>query len=198
MVPDGQLGLEKASTNSYDLVILDIRLPTKDGWQVCHELRGQGLQMPILMLTASGAYDDRVKGLDLGADDYLIKPFELNELLARVRALLRRRPLLSNPLIRIDTLEIDTRSRTAKRAGAFIRLTAREYSVLDCLARDANTLWGKDAISKRVWNEAYDPFSNVIEEYIKRLRKKLDLPGQKTLIHSRRGGGYILTAEQFA
>lgn len=83
MVPDGQLGLEKASTNSYDLVILDIRLPTKDGWQVCHELRGQGLQTPILMLTASGAYDDRVKGLDLGADDYLIKPFELNELLAR-------------------------------------------------------------------------------------------------------------------
>jgi two-component system, OmpR family, copper resistance phosphate regulon response regulator CusR len=128
---DGESGLDKALSHPYDLIILDIRLPRKDGWMVCRELRHAGLEIPILMLTASGAYDDRVKGLDLGADDYLVKPFDVNELLARVRALLRRRPLLQNPVIRIDTLEIDTRSRTIRRAGEFIRLTAKEYALLE-------------------------------------------------------------------
>jgi two-component system copper resistance phosphate regulon response regulator CusR len=198
IVLDGESGLDRAFQNPYDLVILDIRLPNKDGWSVCRELREGGLQIPILMLTASGAYSDRVKGLDLGADDYLVKPFDFSELLARVRALLRRKPLLSNQLIRIDTLEMDTRSRTVRRGGNFVRLTAKEYALLDCLARDANTMLSRDTISERVWNEAYDPFSNVIEEYIKRLRRKIDLPGQKALIHARRGEGYILTAEEFA
>ena len=195
---DGQSGLAKALTHSYDLIVLDIRLPVKDGWTVCHELRQSGFQSPILMLTASGGHQDRVKGLDLGADDYLVKPFEIDELLARVRALLRRRPLLQSPVIRIDTLEIDIRSRTAKRSGKFVRLTAKEYSLLECLARDAGALLSREAISERVWNESYDPFSNLIEEYIKRLRKKIDVEGQKPLIHARRGEGYILTDQEFA
>jgi two-component system copper resistance phosphate regulon response regulator CusR len=195
---DGESGLSQALSHSYDLIILDIRLPKKDGWTVCQELRQNGLQTPILMLTASGAYGDRVKGLDLGADDYLIKPFDISEFLARVRALLRRRPALLNPLIQIDTLELDTRSRTVKRAGEFIRLTATEYALLECLARDVDALLRRETISERVWNEAYDPFSNVIEEYIKRLRKKVDVEGQKPLIHGRRGEGYILTAKEFA
>ena len=195
---DGLSGLKQALSHPYDLIILDIRLPLKDGWTVCRELREAGLPTPILMLTASGGYEDRVKGLDLGADDYLVKPFDFHELLARVRALLRRKPLLQNPVIRIDTLELDTRSRTARRAGKFIRLTAKEYSLLECLVRDADTLLGRETISERVWNQSYDPFSNLIEEYIKRLRKKVDSEGQKSLIHARRGEGYILTANEFA
>jgi DNA-binding response OmpR family regulator len=195
---DGESGMNQVLARPYDLIILDIRLPVKDGWAVCRELRAAGLQTPILVLTASGAYEDRVKGLDLGADDYLVKPFDLNELLARVRALLRRGPLLQDPVLRVDTLEIDTRSRTVRRASEFIRLTAKEYALLECLARDADTLLGRESISERVWNEPYDPFSNLIEEYIKRLRKKIDFGGHKTLIHARRGEGYILTAKEFA
>ena len=194
----GESGLEKTRSQSYDLIILDIRLPVKDGWTVCRELRQSGVQTPVLMLTASASYEERVKGLDLGADDYLVKPFDLNELLARVRALLRRQPHLQDPIIRIDTLEINTRSRIVRRAGKFIRVTAKEYALLECLARDANTLLDRDTISERVWNASYDPFSNLIEEYIKRLRKKIDFEGQKTLIHARRREGYILTADEFA
>jgi len=195
---DGVSAMEKALSHSYDLLVLDLRLPLKDGWTVCRELRAEGLQAPILMLTASGSTGDRIKGLDLGADDYLVKPFEIGEFLARVRALLRRKPLLEDPVIAIDTLEINTRSRTVTRDGEFVRLTAKEYALLECLARDADTLLGRDAISERVWNEPYDPLSNLIEEYIKRLRKKVDLEGQRRLIHARRGEGYILTARDFA
>lgn len=195
---DGQSGFQRASSSAYDLIILDIRLPGKDGWDICRELRKGGLQIPILMLTASGSYHDRVKGLDLGADDYLVKPFDLDELLARVRALLRRRPFLQTPVLRLDTLEVDTRSKTVRRAGQFIRVTAKEYALLECLARDADTLLDRETISERVWNEPYDPFSNLIEEYIKRLRKKIDIDGQRPLIHARRGEGYILTAKEFA
>jgi two-component system copper resistance phosphate regulon response regulator CusR len=195
---DGQSGFDRALSCPYDLIVLDVRLPVKDGWAVCRDLRKAGLQIPILMLTASGSYQDRVKGLDLGADDYLVKPFDIDELLARVRALLRRRPLLQNPTIHLDTLEIDTGSKTVRRAGQFIRVTAKEYALLECLARDADTLLDRETISERVWNEPYDPFSNLIEEYIKRLRKKIDVEGQRPLIRGRRGEGYILTAKEFA
>ncbi|HEX4169640.1 MAG TPA: response regulator transcription factor [Bryobacteraceae bacterium] len=195
---DGQSGLNRALCHPYDLIVLDVRLPLKDGWAVCRELRHLGLQTPILMLTASGSYQDRVKGLDLGADDYLVKPFDIDELLARVRALLRRRPLMQNPILRLDTLEINTGSKTVTRAGKFVRVTAKEYALLECLARDADTLLDRETISERVWNEPYDPFSNLIEEYIKRLRKKIDVEGQKPLIRGRRGEGYILTAKEFA
>ncbi len=195
---DGPSGFDKASSSRYDLIILDIRLPGKDGWEICRELRKGGCQTPILMLTASGSHQDRVKGLDLGADDYLVKPFDLHEMLARVRALLRRRPFLQPPVLAVDTLEIDTKSKTVRRAGQFIRVTATEYALLECLARDADTLMNRGTISERVWNEPYDPFSNLIEEYIKRLRKKIDTEGQRVLIHARRGEGYILTAKDFA
>ncbi len=195
---DGQVGIDRALSQSYDLIILDVRLPLKDGWCVCRELRQQGLQIPLLMLTASGTTGDRIKGLDLGADDYLVKPFDIGELLARVRALLRRKPLIQEPVIAIDTLEIETRSKTVRRGGQFVRLTAKEYALLECLARDAGALLNRETISERVWNESYDPFSNLIEEYIKRLRKKIDVDGERPLIHSRRGEGYILTAREFA
>jgi len=195
---DGQSGIEKALSHLYDLVILDVRLPLKDGWTVCSELRQAGIQIPLLMLTASGAIEDRIKGLDSGADDYLVKPFDIGELLARVRALLRRRPILDDPMIRVDTLAINTRSRTVERDGQAVRLTAKEYSLLECLARDADRMMNRETISERVWDESYDPFSNLIEEYIKRLRKKIDYPGVKPLIHARRGEGYILTARDFA
>ncbi len=195
---DGQSGLEKALANAYDLLILDIRLPGRDGWEVCSQLRKAGYATPILMLTASGASEDRVKGLDLGADDYLVKPFDLSEFLARVRALLRRRPAVQENVIRIDTLEIDRRSRTVRRGGDFVRVTAKEYALLECLARDEDKMLSRDEISQRVWNEPYDPVSNLIEEYIKRIRKKIDAHGHKPLIYARRGEGYILTAKEFA
>lgn len=192
---DGQSGLESAERASYNLIILDVRLPVKDGWTVCRELREREAHTPVLMLTALGATDDRIKGLDLGADDYLVKPFDLGELLARVRALLRRRPLFENPLMSVDTLEVNTRSRTVSRGGQVVRLTAKEYALLECLVRQADTLLTRDNISEQVWNEPYEPFSNLIEEYIKRLRRKIDFEGQRPLIHSRRGEGYILTAK---
>ncbi len=195
---DGQKGIDTALASAYDLIILDVRLPVKDGWQVCGELRERGSQTPILMLTASGATEDRIKGLDLGADDYLSKPFDLGELMARIRALTRRKPVLEDPTIRIDSLEINTRSRTVSRGGNFVRLTAKEYALLECLARSADTMMNRDMISERVWNEPYDPFSNLIEEYIKRLRKKIDIEGERPLIHARRREGYILTARDFA
>jgi two-component system copper resistance phosphate regulon response regulator CusR len=194
--PDGRSGLKAALSQPYDLVILDIRLPFKDGWSVCREARKSGVETPILMLTAMAATEDRIKGLDLGADDYLIKPFDLGELLARIRALLRRKPSPPDPVIRVDNLELNTRSKTVSRAGQFVRLTAKEYALLECLARDAGTLLDRDTISERVWNEPYSPFSNLIEEYIKRLRKKIDIAGQTPLIHARRGEGYILTGRQ--
>ena len=194
----GESGLAAANAEPYDLLVLDIRLPGKDGWAVCKEVRSAGMHMPLLMLTANSSYKDRVKGLDLGADDYVVKPFDLNELLARVRALLRRGPLLETPLVRVDTLQVNTHSRTVERAGRFVRLTAKEYALLECLVRNENKLLGRDAISQQVWNEPYDPFSNLIEEYIKRLRRKIDIAGERPLIHGRRGEGYILTAREFA
>jgi two-component system copper resistance phosphate regulon response regulator CusR len=193
---DGKAALEKVHASSYDLVILDVRLPEVDGWRVCAELRQANFHRPILMLSASGSTDQRIKGLDLGADDYLVKPFDFAELLARVRALLRRQPVVQSSVITVDTLQIDTRSRTVTRNGTQIRLTGKEYALLECLAREAGTVLDRATISQRVWDEYYDPFSNLIEEYIKRLRKKLDVPGQAPLIHSRRGQGYVLYAEQ--
>lgn len=192
---DGQAGLESAEKADYDLIILDVRLPAKDGWTVCGELRERGIHTPVLMLTALGATQDRIKGLDLGADDYLVKPFDLEELLARVRALLRRRPVFENEVLKVDTLEMNTRSKTVSREGNVVRLTAKEYALLECMVRQADTLLTREEISEQAWNEPYDPLSNLIEEYIKRLRKKIDFEGQVPLIASRRGEGYILTTK---
>ena len=164
---DGQTGLESAELTGYNLIILDVRLPVKDGWNVCRELRERDIQTPVLMLTASGSTDDRIKGLDLGADDYLIKPFDLGELLARVRALLRRRPLLEQVVLKVDTLELDTRSRTVTRGGQFLRLTAKEYALLECLVRQA------DIVALLV---AHSPFRKIPREELMR-RVVIDATG---------------------
>jgi two-component system copper resistance phosphate regulon response regulator CusR len=190
---DGEEATYMASLNPYDMFVLDINLPVKDGFEVCSELRKGGNSKPVLMLTARDGIDDRVSGLDIGADDYLVKPFEFRELLARLRALSRRQNEVRSPQIVIDDLEIDTTSQTVKRAGKGIDLTAKEYSLLEFLALHKGRVVGREEISEHVWNESFDPFSNLIEVYIKRLRKKLDEGHDIQLIHTRRGAGYILT-----
>ena len=189
---DGEKATYMAEINSYDLFILDINLPLKDGFAVCNELRENGNLKPILMLTARDAVDDRISGLDTGADDYLIKPFEFRELLARLRALLRRHGEVRMPKIVVGNLEIDTISQKVSRGGTQIDLTAKEYSLIEFLARNKGKVLGREEISEHVWDDSFDPFSNLIEVYIKRLRIKLDEGYDLQLIHTRRGSGYIL------
>ncbi len=189
---DGIAAVEKAHCNSYDLIVLDLMLPGKDGYSVCRELRAAGMTMPILMLTAQDQVHHRIRGLDTGADDYLTKPFDLGELAARIRALLRRGPALQDPVLRIADLEIDTRRHSAFRAGRSIELTAKEYALLEFLARHRGKVVGRAEISEHVWDETFDPFSKVIEVYVQRLRRKVDTGGAIPLIHTRRGEGYLL------
>jgi two-component system copper resistance phosphate regulon response regulator CusR len=191
---DGESALEQAELNDYDLVILDVLLPGKDGFEVCREMRAAGSATPILMLTARDAVEDRIEGLDTGADDYLTKPFNFHEMLARVRALLRRGPALRPELISIADLDIDARARQVARAGQTVELTAKEYALLEYLARRANEVVTRAEIAEHVWDESFDPFSNLIEVYIQRLRRKLDDGRSPKLILTRRGEGYILTA----
>jgi len=192
---NGEDALYQAAINSYDLVLLDLLLPLKDGRAVCREMRASGVRTPILMLTALGSVDDRVAGLDCGADDYLVKPFDFKELLARIRALLRRPTALRPAVIHIDNLMLDTASHSASRAGRPINLTAKEYALLEYLALHENQVVGRDDIAQHVWDEAFDPMSNIIDVYIRRLRSKLDAGHVRRLIHTRRGEGYILAAE---
>ena len=189
---DGDEATYMASINTYDLFILDVNLPKKDGFDVCRELRENGSKQPVLMLTARDAIDDRVSGLDIGADDYLTKPFEFRELLARLRALLRRQNEIRSPQIVIADLQIDTTSRTVQRAGNQIELTTKEYSLIEFLAINKGKVVGREEISEHVWDDSFDPFSNLIEVYIRRLRTKLDEGYDVQLIQTRRGSGYIL------
>jgi len=191
---DGERGLEQAQTNDYDLVILDVMLPRLSGFEVCRELRRAGSAVPVLMLTARDAVGDRVAGLDAGADDYLAKPFDFEELLARVRALLRRRPALYPEVITVADLSLDTRARRVTRGGELVELTAKEYALLEYLARRADEVVGRADIAEHVWDESYDPFSKVIEVIIQRLRRKVDEGRDLKLIRTRRGEGYTLTA----
>ncbi len=193
IAPDGPAALDKARVTPYDLVILDVLLPGKSGIQVCRQLRTWGRTVPVLMLTARDAVRDRIVGLDSGADDYMVKPFDFGELVARVRALLRRGPALRDAVLEIGDLVIDTRSRTVRRAGRPIVLTAKEYALLEYLARRRNDVVGRADISEHVWEEDYDPFSNLIEVYIQRLRRKLNAAGGPPLLHTRRGQGYVLS-----
>ena len=190
---DGDEATYMASLNPYDIFILDVNLPKKDGFEVCAELRSSGVSKPILMLTARDAVEDRVAGLDTGADDYLVKPFEFRELLARLRALLRRHSEIRSRKIEIADLEIDTVSQSVRRAGNPVALTTKEYALIEFLALNQGRVIGREEISEHVWNESFDPFSNLIEVYIKRLRKRLDEGYAVQLIHTRRGAGYILT-----
>lgn len=189
---DGNAALEKAYVNSYDLIVLDLMLPGKDGMAVCREIRASGSAVPILMLTARGDTASRIQGLDAGADDYLAKPFDLEELLARVRALLRRAPVLRQSVLRVDDLEINTHTHAVNRAGRAIALTGKEYALLEYLALRNGAVAGREEISEHVWDEAYDPFSNLIEVYMQRLRRKIDAEGAPRLLHTRRGEGYRL------
>jgi two-component system, OmpR family, copper resistance phosphate regulon response regulator CusR len=191
---DGQTALDQALVNDYDLIILDVMLPGKDGFSVCRELRSAGSPVPVLMLTARDAVEDRIEGLDSGADDYLSKPFAFDELLARVRALLRRKPALFPEVIKIADLSIDTRLRHASRGQREIDLTAKEYALLEYLARNADEVVGRAEIAEHVWDESYDPFSKVIDVFIQRLRRKIDADHEVKLIRTRRGAGYVLTA----
>lgn len=191
---DGEQALYYASVNDYDLIVLDVMIPMQDGYSVCRELRSSGFGAPILMLTARGSVDDRVAGLDAGADDYLAKPFDFKELLARLRALLRRPQALRPPEVRAGDLLLNTASHAASRGGASISLTAKEYALLEFLVLNQDRVVGREQIAQHVWDESFDPLSNVIDVYIKRLRAKIDAGFANPLIHTRRGEGYVLTA----
>ena len=195
---DGEQALYQAAVNQYDIVVLDVMLPVKDGHTVCRELRGAGFRTPILMLTARGSVDDRVEGLDSGADDYLAKPFDFKELLARLRALLRRPAGLRSQVLRVADLTLDTASHAATRAGKPVSLTAKEYALIEFLVLNRGRVVGREQIGQHVWDENFDPLSNVIDVYIKRLRSKLDTGFGRRLIHTRRGEGYILNAQSDA
>jgi two-component system copper resistance phosphate regulon response regulator CusR len=192
---DGEQAIYHATVTEYDLVILDVMLPLKDGHAVCRELRAAGFAAPILMLTARGAVDDRVAGLDSGADDYLAKPFDFKELLARMRALLRRSKGLRPQVIHVADLALNTGSHAVTRAGRPVSLTAKEYALLEFLMLNENRVVGREQIAQHVWDESFDAFSNVIDVYIKRLRVKLEAGGLKRMIRTRRGEGYLLSAE---
>ena len=189
---DGTAGLYQASINDYDTIILDVLLPQRDGYEVCRELRARGDSTPVLMLTARAAVDDRLTGFDAGADDYLTKPFSFRELLARIRALLRRDSQLRPDVLEIEDLVVDAASHRVSRANAEVQLTAKEYALLEYLARRAGQLVSRAEIAAHVWDDSFDPFSNAIEVYINRLRKKIDGKHSHKLLHTRRGEGYIL------
>jgi DNA-binding response OmpR family regulator len=185
---DGDEGEELATINDYDLIILDVLLPKKDGIAVCGALRAQGTKVPILILTARDAVEDRVQGLDSGADDYLVKPFDMGELLARVRALLRRDTAVKTTKLQVDNLTMDTTSHRVTREETSIDLTSKEYAVLEYFMRHPNEVLTRTMISEHVW----DSFSNIIDVYIRRLRRKIDEGFHPRLLHTIRGSGYML------
>jgi DNA-binding response OmpR family regulator len=189
---DGSTALEQASVNDYDLIVLDVLMPGINGLEVCRRLRVEGIASPILMLTARGDPGQRVEGLDAGADDYLAKPYHFPELLARVRALLRRGPALAPSVLSVHDLTVDTRARRVERAGHALALTTKEYALLEYLLRRQGEVVGRASIAEHVWDDTFDPMSNLIEVYIQRLRRKLDDGHQVKLIHTRRGAGYSL------
>jgi two-component system copper resistance phosphate regulon response regulator CusR len=185
-------GLRGARREELDVIILDVTLPGGSGFELCRMLRADGLETPILMLTARDTVEDRVTGLDAGADDYLIKPFALQELLARVRALVRRRPALAPRVVRVADLEIDLAGKRARRGGHTIELTAKEFALLECFALHPDEVLDRAAITAHVWDDNHDPFTNVLEVLVRRLRRKLDDGFEPKLIHTMRGAGYRL------
>ncbi len=189
---NGYDALFMAESNPYDLIILDIMLPGKDGFAICRQLRKGKNDTPILMLTAREDVEDKVSGLDAGADDYLTKPFSFPEFLARVRALLRRKNTEKSTSLKVADLELDQLTRKVLRAGKEIELTATEYSLLEYLMLKVGQAVTRTMISEHVWNDDFDAYSNVINVYINNLRKKVDQGHAKQLIHSKRGVGYIL------
>lgn len=190
---DGEKAIEKFEINTYDFILLDIMIPRIDGVTVCRKVREKDSNIPILMLTARDAVEDKIAGLDAGADDYMTKPFSFAELSARIRALLRRGKKADPTVFSIDNLELNPATRTASRGGKLITLTTREYALLEYFMRNPNKILTKTEILEHVWDYNYDGLSNIVETYVKYLRKKLQTSNlEKELIHTLRGSGYIL------
>jgi two-component system copper resistance phosphate regulon response regulator CusR len=191
---DGEQALYNAEVHNYDLAILDVNLPVKDGFSVCRELRKKSFRAPILVLSALDDVEDMICGLNCGADDYLTKPFDFPILLARLRALLRRAQRSQTTVIQVEDLTLNTLNHTASRGQRQIRLTSKEYALLELLMLHPGEVLGREAIAEYVWEGHYDPFSNVIDVYVNRLRKKIDEGFDTLLLHTRRGEGYILSS----
>ena len=191
---DGAAALRLAAMNPYDAVVLDLRLPDTDGLALCRQLHAGAHRPRIIMATARDAVADRIRGLDVGADDYLVKPYALGELVARLRALLRRPAESLDAVLRADDLVLDLGTRRAHRGDRAIELTTKEFAVLETLMRHAGRVLTRERISQHAWDENYDPLSNVIDVYVARLRKKIDAPGEPPLIATVRGAGYRLGA----
>lgn len=189
---DGLDGFDLAATEEYDLIILDLMLPGMDGLEICRQLRRKLIHTPILILTAKGQVEDKITGLDSGADDYLTKPFSFEELLARIRALSRRPRSSLNPVLVIDDLSLNTKTYEVKRAGILITLSGKEYSLLEFLMRHPHQIVKKERIIGHVWDYDANILPNTVEVYIKNLRHKIDFPFPKPLIHTIRGFGYKL------
>ncbi len=188
----GDDGLHLALTGEYDLIILDVGLPERSGWSVVTELRKSGREMPVLFLTARDAVEDRIKGLELGADDYLVKPFTFSELLVRVRTILRRGPLRQPEVLQIADLTIDLLRHKASRGGARLDLTPKEFALLSLLARRKGEVLSRSLIADQVWDMNFDSDTNVVDVAVRRLRTKVDDPFEQKLIHTVRGVGYVL------
>ncbi|MFO8057738.1 MAG: response regulator transcription factor [bacterium] len=195
---DGEEGLYLAEIDDYDLMILDLILPRKGGLEVCQELRDQGIKTPVLILSARDSVEDKVTGLDLGADDYLTKPFAFSELLARVRALLRRGEAMVPVKLQVADLVMDTVTHTVTRAGKDIKLTSKEYALLEYFMMNPGKVLTRTMLSEHVWDYTFDTFSNVIDVYINYLRNKIDREFDRKLIHTVRGVGYVLKDEEAA
>ena len=179
----------------YDAILLDVMLPKKDGYTLLDEQRHRGLTTPVLFLTARDAVSDRVKGLDLGADDYLVKPFEFDELLARIRAMTRKRDQNRSNLFTLEDLQVDVLRRTASRGGAELTLAPKEFTVLEYLIRNQGIVVSREQVEDRIWNYEYSGSSNNVDGYMSRLRKKIDLPGMPRLLHTVKGVGWVLRKE---
>jgi len=193
---DGDEAIQWPSVAEFDVIVLDVMLPSIGGIEVCRTLRAQGIRTPILMLTARDAVEDRVQGLDSGADDYLVKPFAFAELLARVRALIRREPVLHDNTLRVGDLVMDTATRQVTRSGVDVDLTAKEFALLEYLMRHPEQVLSRTVIAEHVWNYDFDNATNVIDVHVKNIRKKIDEGFERKLIHTVRGAGYRVSARE--